>query len=354
MVHENPYLPDPPTAEHPRPAAAATLLALVHAQGEVERLSEREQLLSSMLVSVNAVLWAMDWETRRVLYVSPAYERVFGRSAGLLLADHREWRNSIHPEDLDYAEHSLGPDGLDLKRLEDQAPFNNSNSLRVLERGAVEDREYRIITADGQIRWLSDKCYINQRVEPGEPLIVVGMAEDITEKKQMELELHRLATTDVLTQSSNRRHFFECANLAFDTACAKGEPLAFLLLDIDDFKDVNDSYGHLEGDQVLRRIAESGRGVLRRGDLFGRIGGEEFAAVLPGCAPEMALQVAERLGREIQELSFSYEGQAFSVTISQGLASLTEADSTLDSLFARADAAMYEAKRLGKNRVVAG
>jgi diguanylate cyclase (GGDEF)-like protein len=180
------------------------------------------------------------------------------------------------------------------------------------------------------------------------------MAEDITEKKQMELELHRLATTDVLTQSSNRRHFFECANLAFDTACAKGEPLAFLLLDIDDFKDVNDSYGHLEGDQVLRRIAESGRGVLRRGDLFGRIGGEEFAAVLPGCAPEMALQVAERLGREIQELSFSYEGQAFSVTISQGLASLTEADSTLDSLFARADAAMYEAKRLGKNRVVAG
>jgi len=268
-----------------------------------------------------------------VLYVSPAYERIFGRSTGLLLADHREWRNSIHPEDLDYAEHSLA---------------------RVLEQGAVEDREYRIITADGQIRWLSDKCYINQQAEPGEPLIVVGMAEDITDKKQLELELHRLATTDVLTQSSNRRHFFECANQAFDTACAQGAQLAFLLLDIDDFKDVNDTYGHLEGDQVLRRIAESGRGVLRRGDLFGRIGGEEFAAVLPGCAPEMALQVAERLGKEIQELSFSYEGQAFGVTISQGLATLTEEDSTLDSLFARADAAMYEAKRQGKNRVIAG
>lgn len=201
MVHEKSYLHDAPTAEHPRPAAAATLLALMHAQGEVERLSEREQLLSSLLVSVNAVLWAIDWETRRVLYVSPAYERIFGRSAGLLLADHREWRNSIHPEDLDYAEHSMA---------------------RVLEQGAVEDREYRIITADGQIRWLSDKCYINQQVEPGEPVIVVGMAEDITEKKQMELELHRLATTDVLTQSSNRRHFFECANQAFDSACAQG------------------------------------------------------------------------------------------------------------------------------------
>jgi diguanylate cyclase (GGDEF)-like protein len=125
-------------------------------------------------------------------------------------------------------------------------------------------------------------------------------------------------------------------------------------MDIDDFKDVNDTYGHLEGDQVLRRIAESGRGVLRRGDLFGRIGGEEFAAVLPGCAPQMALQVAERLGKEIQALSFSYEGRDFSVTVSQGLASLREEDSTLDSLFARADAAMYEAKRQGKNRVIEG
>ncbi|WP_321361285.1 sensor domain-containing diguanylate cyclase [Pseudomonas extremaustralis] len=333
MVHEKSCLIDVPTAENPRPAAAATLLELMHAQGEVERLSEREQLLSSLLISVNAVLWAIDWETRRVLYVSPAYERVFGRSASLLLADYREWRNTIHPEDLDYAERSLA---------------------RVLEQGTVEDREYRIVTADGQIRWLSDKCYIKQQVEPGEPVIVVGMAEDITEKKQLELELHRLATTDVLTQTSNRRHFFECANQAFDTACAQGAPLAFLLLDIDDFKEVNDSYGHLEGDQVLRRIAESGRGILRRGDLFGRIGGEEFAVVLPGCVPEMALLVAERLGKEIQNLSFNYEGQAFGVTISQGLANLTEQDTTLDSLFARADTAMYEAKRLGKNRVLAG
>ncbi|MFC6301042.1 diguanylate cyclase [Pseudomonas sp. CCM 7893] len=334
MVHDTttPTLtPSPPTADQPRPAAAATLLALMHAQGEVERLSEREQLLSSLLVSVNAVLWAIEWDTRRVLYVSPAYERVFGRMAGLLLTDYREWRNSIHPEDLDYAEHSLA---------------------QVLDKGVVEDREYRIITADGQIRWISDKCYINQHAEPGQPVIIVGMAEDITEKKQLELELHRLATTDVLTQSSNRRHFFECANREFDRACAQGTPLAFLLLDIDDFKVINDTYGHLEGDQVLQRIAGSGRGVLRRGDLFGRIGGEEFAAVLPGCAPEMALQVAERLRHEIQQLSFSHEEQDFSVTVSQGLANLSAEDANLDSLFGRADTAMYEAKRQGKNRVV--
>ena len=278
------------------PEAAQTLMALMHAQGEVARLSEREQLFSSLLVSVNAVLWAFNWETRQVLYVSPAYERIFGRPAGLLLADANQWRDSIYPDDLEYAERSLAD---------------------VLVKGAVEDREYRIITADGQLRWLSDKCFINRQAEPGQPVIIVGIAEDITDKKQMESELHRLATTDVLTQSSNRRHFFDCAHLEFEQARKKGTPLAFLLLDIDDFKLINDTYGHPEGDNVLQRIAECGQAALRRGDVFGRIGGEEFAAVFPGCAPDMAMQVAERLQREIQRLSFSHDDQTFGITVSR-------------------------------------
>ncbi|MHC8336910.1 GGDEF domain-containing protein [Pseudomonas sp. HLT2-19-2] len=315
------------------PEAAQTLLALMHAQGEVARLSEREQLFSALLVSVNAVLWAFDWESRQVLYVSPAYERIFGRCAGLLLSDYNQWRDSIYPDDLDYAERSLA---------------------EVLVKGAIEDREYRIITADGQVRWLSDKCFINRQAEPGQPVIIVGIAEDITDKKQMEIELQRLATTDVLTQSSNRRHFFECAHGEFEQARLQGTPLAFLLLDIDDFKVINDTYGHLEGDNVLQRIAESGRAALRRGDVFGRIGGEEFAAVFPGCAPDMAMQVAERLQREIQRLSFTHDEQTFGITVSQGLTSLTAEDESVDSLFARADAAMYEAKRQGKNCIISG
>jgi diguanylate cyclase (GGDEF)-like protein/PAS domain S-box-containing protein len=312
------------------PPYADTLLALMHAQAEVARLSEREQLFSSLLVSVNAVLWAFDWETQQMIYVSPAYEQIFGRSAGLLLADYNEWRDSIYPDDLDYAERSL---------------------TQVLDKGAIEDREYRIIRSDGQVRWLSDKCFIS-RQEPGQRLIVVGIAEDITEKKQLEGELQRLATTDVLTQSSNRRHFFECAQHEFEQARLLGLPLAFLLLDIDDFKLVNDTYGHQEGDQVLQRIAESGRSPLRRGDVFGRIGGEEFAAVLPGCAPDMAKQIAERLQREIQRLSFHCNNQAFGITVSQGLTYLRDDDLGLEALYARADAAMYQAKRQGKNQIV--
>ncbi|EIK70422.1 diguanylate cyclase (GGDEF) domain protein [Pseudomonas fluorescens Q8r1-96] len=314
------------------PEAAQTLMALMHAQGEVARLSEREQLFSSLLVSVNAVLWAFNWETRQVLYVSPAYERIFGRPAGLVLADFNEWRDAIYPDDLEYAERSLA---------------------EVLVKGAVEDREYRIIAGNGQIRWLSDKCFINRKAEPGQPVIVVGIAEDITEKKLLESELQRLATTDVLTQSSYRRHFFECPHREFEQARLQGMPMAFLLLDIDDFKVINDTYGHQEGDTVLQRIAESGRSVLRRGDLFGRIGGEEFAAVFPGCAPDMALQVAERLQREIQRLAFRSGERGFGITVSQGLTGITADDQSLDSLFARADAAMYEAKRQGKNRIIA-
>lgn len=110
--------------EDPQEAA----LALLHSRAEVARLKEREQLFSALLASVNSVLWAYDWQNRRMVYVSPAYEKIFGRSAALLLADYEEWRNSIYPDDLDYADSSL---------------------LQVLERGAVEQREYRIVRTPG-------------------------------------------------------------------------------------------------------------------------------------------------------------------------------------------------------------
>ncbi len=308
-------------------------LALLHSRAEVERLREREQLFSSLLGSVNAALWAFDWDEQRVIYVSPAYERIFGRSAALLLADYGEWRNSIYPDDVEYAAESLA---------------------KVLETGAVEFREYRIIRADGQLRWLSDKCFVSPRPGSAQGKVIVGIAEDITEKKRLEGELHRLATTDVLTQSSNRRHFFECARREFEHARQYGSPLAFLLLDLDDFKKINDQYGHQLGDQVLQRLAQCGANALRRGDLFGRIGGEEFAALFPGCEPDIALQVAERLQREVQRLNFQHDGASFGITVSQGLTSLRAADANLEALYARADAAMYLAKRQGKNQIVLG
>ena len=306
-------------------------LALMHSRAEVQRLGEREQLFSTLLGSVNAVLWAFDWQERRVVYVSPAYETVFGRSAALLLADHNEWLNSIYPDDVEYAAESFA---------------------RVLQTGAVEAREYRILRTDGQLRWLSDKCFLSRQVGSGGLPLIVGIAEDITEKKRLEGELHRLATLDGLTQCSNRRHFFEQARAEFQRSRECGGPLAFLLLDIDDFKKINDGYGHQMGDQVLARVAHAATTALRGGDLFGRIGGEEFAAVFPGCESSLAEQIAGRLQREIQRLAFFTENGDLHVTVSQGLTTLRAADADLDALFARADAAMYQAKREGKNRIV--
>ncbi|WP_435606713.1 GGDEF domain-containing protein [Pseudomonas knackmussii] len=306
------------------------LLALLHSRAEAERLKEREQLFSALLASVNAVLWAFDWQEQRMVYVSPAYERIFGRSAALLLADFSEWRDSIYPDDLDYAQSSFD---------------------QVIERGAVEQREYRILRADGEVRWLSDKCFISQHSDAGLPLMVVGIAEDITDKKHLENELHRLATTDVLTQSSNRRYFFDNAEQAFNDCQRAGAPLAFLLLDVDDFKKINDRYGHQVGDRVLQKIAQCASGALRRGDLFGRIGGEEFAVLLPGCDQGTARQIGERLLREVQRLRFNEGDQAFGVTVSQGMTLLRAGDENLSSLYGRADSALYQAKRNGKDRI---
>lgn len=311
-----------------------TLVALMHARAEVARLRERDHLFSTLLGGVNAVLWAFDWQAQRMVYVSPAYEQIFGRSAALLLADYSEWRNSIYPDDLEYAQKSM---------------------LDVLDEGAVETREYRIIRGDGQLRWLNDKCFLGRPAQNGQGPIIVGIAEDITEKKQLEGELQRLATTDVLTQSSNRRHFFDCADREFERSRQFATPMAFLLLDIDDFKRINDCHGHQIGDQVLQRVAQCGARVLRRGDLFGRIGGEEFAALLPGCQPDLAEQIAKRLQAEIERLSFiTPTGEHFGVTASFGLTYLKASDSGPSAMFARADAAMYSAKRLGKNQVVVG
>lgn len=315
------------------PSELETLtLALLHSRGEVERLRERELLVGSLLAGLNAVLWAFDWDRQRVVYVSPAYEQIFGRSAALLLADYGEWLNSIYPDDMDYAAESL---------------------RSVHELGAVEQREYRIIRGDGAVRWLSDKCFISPpNLFAGQSLIV-GIAEDITEKKALQSELHRLATSDVLTGASNRRHFFESAEQLFAEARASDLPLSFLLLDIDDFKKINDGYGHQMGDRVLQRVAHCGAYVLRRDDLFGRIGGEEFAALFPNCDAEQARQAAKRLQREVQRLQFTTDGQRFGVTISQGITMLGAGD-VLDDLYARADAAMYQAKRQGKDCIVVG
>jgi diguanylate cyclase (GGDEF)-like protein len=164
--------------------------------------------------------------------------------------------------------------------------------------------------------------------------------------------LTRQAQTDGLTNLANRRALDERLDDEVDHAKRLGTHVAFVIADIDDFKSINDSYGHQTGDKVLRRIAQTFADAVRELDLPGRYGGEELALVLPGTNLTGARALAEKIRKSLEELPFTTpEGASFRVTASFGAACFP-AQPTVENLVAAADAALYEAKRTGKNRVV--
>jgi len=164
-----------------------------------------------------------------------------------------------------------------------------------------------------------------------------------------------LAVTDPLTGLYNRRYLDNHLNVLFNRSMARGRPLSVLITDIDRFKQVNDTYGHDGGDEVLREFANRVRSTIRGADLACRYGGEEFVVVMPDTSPEIAATVAERLRAAIESAPFmlKHAGQALNVTASFGIASRIAAVLTPDQLMKQADLALYEAKNTGRNRVVA-
>lgn len=163
----------------------------------------------------------------------------------------------------------------------------------------------------------------------------------------------RLAWNDELTGLLNRRRFAEMVRRELIGAERTGKPLTVALLDLDDFKRINDRHGHAAGDAVLREVASTIRGVMRATDLSARWGGEEFCIALPGSDLEDAVLVAQRVRAAIGALRVATEaGEGISCTATIGLAERGDRDETLDELFSRADRAMYRAKLSGKNRVM--
>lgn len=164
-------------------------------------------------------------------------------------------------------------------------------------------------------------------------------------------ELHRQASVDDLTQLMNRRAFFAYADREFSRAKRQNAPLALLMLDIDDFKQINDRSGHSTGDRVLTLCAKAWMHALRGHDAIGRIGGEEFCVLLPATGPQASIDVAERLRKMTEEHINLEQNKVKRVTVSIGLAWLTESDTHWQMLLERADLALYRAKHDGKNRV---
>lgn len=165
-------------------------------------------------------------------------------------------------------------------------------------------------------------------------------------------ELQFLAITDPLIKINNRRYFFENAQKEVARACRYKTELSILLFDIDHFKKVNDTYGHLAGDQVLQFIGKQLKDMLRNIDLYARYGGEEFVILLPETDQVEAMETAERVRQGFQEASIPTDNETIRVTISVGVASLmSEKSTTLEKLLDQADTALYHSKENGRNKV---
>ncbi|AHE98970.1 diguanylate cyclase [Thioalkalivibrio paradoxus] len=174
---------------------------------------------------------------------------------------------------------------------------------------------------------------------------------DITERKEREFALHRLATTDTLTGLPNRRYFLERLEQELARFHRHHKVVALTMIDIDHFKQVNDSHGHVVGDAVLRHLAELLWQSLRKTDLAGRLGGEEFAVLLPGSDLEGGRTYAERLRERVASTPCVHAGTEIRYTVSIGVTVLAEQDTSSDQPLARADAGLYSAKDKGRNRV---
>jgi diguanylate cyclase (GGDEF)-like protein len=175
------------------------------------------------------------------------------------------------------------------------------------------------------------------------------------ELDEVKTQLTHLSVTDDLTQVYNRRYFIGRANYELSRAKRYGHVFSMLLLDLDDFKQINDEYGHPAGDEVLQMVANTCLRESREVDVLARYGGDEFALLIPGQHEMQAVQYANRLRRLLAESKIMYDGHELGVTSSVGVVTWTQEIVDLERLIYLMDKALYEAKRAGKNRtVVAG
>jgi diguanylate cyclase (GGDEF)-like protein/PAS domain S-box-containing protein len=256
---------------------------------------------------------------------NPAWGRTLGWSAEELRD--KNWLDLVVTEDLD----------------------SSTDVAARLNRGeSVVGFENRCRCKDSSIKWLAWSAYPDP-----ERRRIFSTVRDTTARKRMEEELLQLATTDPLTGASNRRHFIDRATSELARIRRYGSHMAVLMLDIDYFKEVNDTHGHSVGDEVLRRLVDCCHQELRETDIFGRYGGEEFATVLVNTDKASALKICERLLQAISKLKvLTPTSSIIKITVSLGITMHQADDNSIDTLLKRADDALYQAKNQGRNQIV--
>lgn len=276
----------------------------------------------------NIGIWERNLVTDKYYWDQKMYE-LYLVKPGEFESIYEAWRTRVHKEDFPELERKIA------KSIETQERL---------------DMEFRLVWPDREIRNMR-VAGTTQTDENGQPLLLTGVTWDVTDQRRMENELRRLASTDPLTGASNRRHFMIRLDEELERCKRYKTPLVLLSLDIDHFKDINDTFGHPAGDDVLKDLVQQCSRTLRTTDVFGRVGGEEFLAALTQTGITAGKRTAERLRSIIENHAVKTHGHSVTYTISIGITELGSTDESINPLLQRADEALYKAKNNGRNRV---
>ena len=218
---------------------------------------------------------------------------------------------------------------------------------------SIKDIPIVFITAktdEDSIEMAYDVGGVDYITKPFKPRELLARIKTQLKLKELMEHLEFIASYDHMTKIYNRRKFFELAEKKFLNS---KENLYAIMIDIDKFKDINDTYGHPVGDKVIKKVTETISGFVQKGSIFGRIGGEEFAIICSSISKDAVVEILELIRKSVEESSVLLEsGERVSCTISEGFACVTKEHTSLDALLKEADVALYEAKGSGRNRVM--
>lgn len=295
----------------------------------------------TLLESTRAIPWKIDWKTMTFAYIGPQIEALLGWSQSSWISAN-DWAERMHPDDRE--------------RVVDFCVSQSRN-------GTDHEADYRALTASGDYVWIRDVVHV-VRNDDGEVDSLIGFMFDISERKraeeqliQLQRQLEEYSYKDGLTGVANRRMFDSVLQTEWASAQRSGQPLSLILLDIDYFKQYNDHYGHIQGDDCLRSVGKALAGALHRPrDFIARFGGEEFVLVLPETDNDAAIQMAERCRRFLREQGIPHEKSSvaplLTISLGVGTAVPSAGDRPLDFV-AAVDRLLYQAKQDGRNRLVA-
>lgn len=306
---------------------------------EMSRLANDSVSYKTLLESTLAIPWKINWATKEYAYVGPQIETLLGWSQESWKSVN-DWAERMHPDERDAV-----------------VSFCVAQSAA----GIDHEADYRALTKDNGYVWIREVVHI-ERNERGEVESLIGFMFDITERKKTEekmlalqKELEALSFKDGLTNIANRRRFDTRFDAEWASARDKRQPLSLLMFDIDFFKQYNDLYGHIPGDQCLTEVAQTLSLALDGShDLVARFGGEEFVVLLPGADASVALKVAERCQRLIQKKAIDHDKSPFDkkLTVSIGVGTIVPLVGMEPSAFVEAvDQQLYAAKHNGRNRI---